>query len=608
MGKRRSHRLRLGLFFGVGLAAAAIAFTADAVGILDSQEQSTVDVRFSVRGSHDPPSDVVLVAIDDVTFDELGLRWPFPRRLHAQVIDRLRKAGAKVIAYDIQFTEQTDAVDDNALINAVGRAGNLVLSTTTVDDKGHSNVLGGDAELRQLHAVAGNGLLPTDPGGVIRRIPYEIQGLKTFALLAAERASGRTIRPSELGASTAWIDYTGPPGTVRAQSFSHVMRGEFPPNFFRGKVVVVGTTTALEQDVHPTSVSGSELMSGPEIQANAIETALRGFPLKNAPWGVNQLLLVLLAFIPPLASLRLTTFRALGASILAGAAFAAAVQFAFDHGRVVAFVHPLLALVLSTLGAIAVKSVLEAFERERIRDLFGRFVPEQVVDQVLAKTSDGLHLGGTLRVCTMMFTDLRGFTTFSESRSAEEVIHILNYYFGEMSQAVLDHGGTLVSYLGDGMMAVFGAPLEQEDHADRAVAASRELMLDRLPRVNEWIREQGYGDGFRMGIGLNSGSIMSGNIGSERRMEYTTIGDTVNTASRLEGLTKGTPYPLFISETTHDLLRVPPEDLVYVAELEVRGRSERVKVWSLRALVAPPAPPRVAVEPDPGIAAAAPAG
>ena len=133
MGKRRSHRLRLGLFLGVGVAAAAIAFAADAVGILDSQEQSTVDVRFSIRGAHGAPRGIVLVGIDDVTFNELGLRWPFPRRLHAQVIDRLRKAGAKVIAYDIQFTEQTDAADDNALVTAVGRAGNVVLSTTAVD-------------------------------------------------------------------------------------------------------------------------------------------------------------------------------------------------------------------------------------------------------------------------------------------------------------------------------------------------------------------------------------------------------------------------------------------------------------------------------------------
>jgi adenylate cyclase len=606
MGKGSSHRLRLGLFLGVGFAAAAIAFAADAAGILRSQEQSTVDVRFSIRGGHGTPSNLVLVGIDAKTFGDLQTLWPFPRRFHARVIDQLHKAGAKVIAYDVQFTERTDAADDNALIEATGRARNLVFATTEVDEQGDTGVLGGDANLRALHAVAGNALLPTDTGGVIRRVPYSVDGLESFSLRAAERATGKTIPKSALGGKTAWVDYVGPPGTVRTVSFSDVMRGKVAPSVFRGKVVVVGPVAPTLQDVHPTSVSGGELMAGAEIQANAISTAIRGFPLNNAPWGLDQLLIVLMAFIPPLVSLRLSALRTLATAAVVGAVFAGFVQLSFDHGRVVGLIYPLVALAVAAVGAVAVRSVIEAFERERVRDLFGRFVPEQVVDEVLAKTSDGLHLGGTLRVCTMMFTDLRGFTTFSETRSAEDVINILNYYFGEMSQAVLDHGGTLVSYLGDGMMAVFGAPLEQEDHADRALAASREILLERLPRVNNWIREQGYGDGFRMGIGLNSGSIMSGNIGSERRMEYTTIGDTVNTASRLEGLTKGTPFPLFISETTRDLLRHEPEDLLYVAELEVRGRSEKVNVWSLQGLLAPSTPPKM--EAEPGVAVAAPAG
>jgi adenylate cyclase len=607
MGKRRSHHMRLGLFLGVGLVAALIAFAALAGGILSSQEQSTVDVRFSIRGSHSTPKDIVLVGIDGTTFSDLNTRWPFPRRWHARVIDRLHQAGARVIAYDIQFTGQTDVRDDNALVRATGRAGNLVFAATAVDAQGQTLVLGGEATLRRYHAVAGSAMVPSDAGGVVRRVPYSVDGLKSFSIRAAERASGRTIPSSALGGSSAWIDYVGPPGTVRSVPFSRVLRGKFDPRLFRGKIVVVGPVDApVFQDVHPTSVGGGELMAGPEIQANEISTALRGFPLKDAPWGLNALLIVLLAFVPPLASMRFSPFRAFGLAVAVGLAYAVAVQVAFDHGRVLGFVYPLVALVVSAVGVVAVGSVLEAYERERIRDLFGRFVPEQVVDEVLAKTSDGLHLGGTLRVCTMMFTDLRGFTTFSESRSAEDVIHILNYYFGEISQAVLDHRGTLVSYLGDGLMAVFGAPLEQEDHADRAVAASREILLERLPRVNEWLREQGYGDGFRMGIGLNSGAIMSGNIGSERRMEYTTIGDTVNTASRLEGLTKGTPYPLFISQTTRELLREEPADLTYVDELEVRGRSEKVKVWSLEALAEPPAPPKPEPEPEPGIVAAAP--
>jgi adenylate cyclase len=605
MGKRRSHRLRLGLFLGVGLVAAAISLTADAGGILRSQELATADVRFSIRGSHGAPPNIVLVPIDDVTFSELPKRrWPFPRSLHAKVIDNLRRAGAKVIAFDVQFTEQTVPREDNALIEAVARAGNVVLATTEVDAHGHTAVLGGDALLRQIHAQAGNAVFRTDAGGIYRRFPYEIDGLKSFAVTVAERATGKRIAPSTLGGKTAWIDYAGPPGTVRGVSYSRVLRGKFNPSLFRGKIVIIGPAAPSLQDVHPTSVSGSELMSGAEIEANAVSTALRGFPLKSAPGYLNVLLIVLLALVAPLASLRLAAFGALGVAVATGALFAVAVQLAFNHGRVVSFVYPLVALAVSTVGSVAVRAVIAAFDHERIRDLFGRFVPDAVVDQVLAKTGDGLHLGGTLRVCTMMFTDLRGFTTFSEARPADEVIEILNYYFGEMCQAVLDHGGTLVSYLGDGMMACFGAPLDQEDHADRALAAAREMIHERLPRVNEWIREQGYGDGFRMGIGLNSGSIMTGNIGSERRMEYTTIGDAVNTCSRLEGLTKGTPYPLFISETTRALLREEPDDLVYVDELEVRGRSEKVKVYSLSGLVAPaPAP-----KPEAGLVAVAPAG
>ena len=579
------NRVRLGLFLAAGLAAVALGVGAEKAGVLSSQEQSTVDVRFAVRGSQSAPPGIVVVGIDAATFSDLRVRWPFPRILHAKLLDRLHLAGAKVIAVDIQFTEPTGP-DDLKLYNAAGRAGDVVFATTEVNGTGGTDVLGGDANLRRIHAVAANALLPTDAGGVIRRMPYEVENLKSFAVVTAERALGHTIPASRLGGPQAWIDYAGPPGTFKSISFSHVLAGKFSPDLFRGKVVVVGPVAPSLQDVHPTSASGSQLMSGAEIQANGIWTALRGFPLKNAPGGINELLIVLLALIAPLASIRLSPWRAMAVAIGSGAVFAVAVQLAFDHGRVLGFVYPLVALAVSTVGCVVVGSVLEAFERARIRDLFGRFVPEQVVDQVLAQTEDGLHLGGTLRVCTMMFTDLRGFTTFSEARSAEDVISILNYYFGEMSQAVLDHGGTLVSYLGDGMMAVFGAPLDQADHADRALAAAQEMIRDRLPRVNAWIGEQGYGDGFRMGVGLNSGPIMSGNIGSERRMEYTTIGDTVNTASRLEGLTKGTPYSIFVSDSTRTHLHEEPHDLVYVAELDVRGKSEKVKVWSLHSLAA----------------------
>ena len=224
--------------------------------------------------------------------------------------------------------------------------------------------------------------------------------------------------------------------------------------------------------------------------------------------------------------------------------------------------------------------VTEAFERIRTVDLFARFVPEDVVDEVL-KSADGLRLGGVQREGTIMFTDLRGFTSFSESLTPPQVIEVLNHYLSEMSDAILDNGGTLVAYMGDGIFAVFGAPLEQPDHADRALRTAREMLETRLPRFNEWIRSEGLGDGFRMGIGLNSGMVMSGHVGSERRVEYAAVGDTTNTASRIEGLTKGTPHQLLLSDSTREALVEPAEDLVFVDEVDIRGRVAKMKLWGL---------------------------
>jgi adenylate cyclase len=248
---------------------------------------------------------------------------------------------------------------------------------------------------------------------------------------------------------------------------------------------------------------------------------------------------------------------------------------------VVSFVYPLAALILSGVGSLAVQLVTEAFERIRTRDLFSRFVPENVVDEVLAG-ADGLRLGGVQREGTVMFTDLRGFTSFAETLTPAQVIEVLNHYLSEMSDAILDHGGTLVAYMGDGIFAVFGAPLELPDHADRALATAREMLDVRLPRFNAWLREEGLNEnGFRMGIGLNSGHVMSGHVGSERRVEYAAVGDTTNTASRIEGLTKGTPHQLLFSGSTKEALTSPPADLAHVGESEIRGRTATLELWTI---------------------------
>ncbi len=238
-------------------------------------------------------------------------------------------------------------------------------------------------------------------------------------------------------------------------------------------------------------------------------------------------------------------------------------------------------LLRARINAGLTKKRLHELERSRVHDVFSRFLPEHVVDDVLERTDGDLRLGGVSTVGTVMFTDLRGFTAFSENRPPELVIDALNRYFDETSDAILDHGGTLVAYRGDGFLAAFGAPIEVDDHADRALATAREMVDVRLPRFNTWLRSNGLGEEVRMGIGINSGPFMSGNVGSFRRLEYTVHGDTVNTASRIEGLTKTLGGPILLSESTREALLRPPADLRAVGEVEVRGRRSGVVLWSV---------------------------
>jgi adenylate cyclase len=443
-------------------------------------------------------------------------------------------------------------------------------------------VFGGDDVVAELEAHVGSAVFVVDPGGVIRRVPYEFNQLKSFAVVAAELTLGREVPASEFPGGEAWIDYVGPQNTILSLSFSRVLEGQFDESTVRGKIVVVGPVASSLQDLHPTSTTGEgELMAGVEIQANSISTILRDFPLESGGRWIDILAIIALAMLAPLIALRLSLLATLLVAVLLGLLFVVAAWQAFNEGTIIAFTYPLGALIVSSVGALGAYYILAVFERQRTRDTFARFVPEGVVDQVLARTGEELRLGGVQVEGTVMFTDLRGFTTFSEQRTAEQVIEILNTYLSEMSAAILDHGGTLVSYLGDGILAVFGAPIEQSDHAERALAASREMLTVRLPRFNAWLKEEGLDAELRMGIGLNTGHFMSGNVGSERRLEYTAIGDVVNTASRLEGMTKGTPYMLFMADSTRARLGEDVENLVYVDELEVRGRAEAVKVWAL---------------------------
>jgi adenylate cyclase len=594
---RRRGRIRLILLGVTAVLTIAIGLAAYGTDLFKSAELSTVDTRFSVRGDEKPPSDLVVVGIGSDTQLKLNEQFPFPRSYHARVIDRLKADGAKVIAFDIAISQPSKLPprpcgfagidlppDDCALLKSSANAGNLVFSATEVD-RGAIPFVGQTAkpaDLKQLGARAGYTGVIDDSDGGARRYLYGFNGLKSFASVVVERERHKPVPRSifkDEGGS-AWIDFYGGPGSIPEVPYWKVYQGRTPPGYFRGKTVIVGATDPVLKDVFHAATSGDQLMSGPELQAHAIGTVRRGNPLRAASTGLNGLLIVLLGLVAPLASMRLRLWGLLVA-LGAAAAFLVVAQVSFDGGTIVAFVYPLLALIVGAVGSLVVQYFTETRERQRTKLLFSRFVPENVVDQVLDQADDDLRLGGVQREGTVMFSDLRGFTSFAESLPVERVIEVLNIYLGEMSSAILDNGGTLVAYMGDGIMAVFGAPIQQPDHADRALKAAREMLGPRLKTFNDYLRAEGMGQGFRMGVGLNSGHVMSGNVGSERRLEYTAIGDTTNTAARLEGMTKGTPHQLFLSEATRTFLRVEQPDLVHVGEFEVRGRTQKITLWSI---------------------------
>jgi adenylate cyclase len=568
----------------VGVAAALIGLAAWGAGSLDRLERVSVDQRFQVRGDRTPPPDVVVVGIDEDTQAVLKTRWPFPRSLQADVIDNLAAAGAAVIAYDIQLTTPTGE-GDQRIYQALAAAPRVVLATSRYDRTNGPDVIFLDEDLEAGDIVMGHVAFPDTPDNVFRRVPLGVEGLASFSAVAAGRFRETPVEGAGTDRS-ALIDYAGGPGTIPTIPYADVAADGFAESpgadAVRGRVVVVGLTGDSLGDTHPTPFGGAP-MAGPEINANAIATFLAGEPLSDAPGWLDVLLIVVLAGAGAAASLRGGAWTAIAAAAVVGALFLVGAQIAFSGGTVVAVTAPLLALGLATAAGVGVGYAGIDRQRRRLRAEFERFVPAEVVGQVMDRVGDDQRLGGRRIYCTVMFADLRGFTAAAERMPPETVIEMLNRYLGEMSDAILDHGGTIVSYMGDGIMALFGAPLEQEDHADRAVAAAREMRDVRLPRFNEWCAGRVAGEGFRMGVGVASGPVMSGNVGSERRMEYAAVGDTTNIASRLQSLTKETPAMVLIADSTRAALTGPVADLEAVGALDVRGRQVPAAVWTLGA-------------------------
>jgi len=375
MSTRR--RLLLALL-PAGLLAFVVGAAVYATGVLSGTEQSTINARFAVRSSSTPQR-FLIVAIDPRTFTALRRSWPFPRSLHGEAIDRLRRDGARVIVYDVQFTTPTTPVQDNALYGAVARARGTVLATSQMTNTGQTDVLGGNANLAAVGAeAASSNLLSND--GLIDRFPFATSNLPSIAVVATEHATGRRVAPSSIPSGGALIDYRGGPSTFPTVSFSDLLAGRVSPSLVRGRIVFVGVTDPSLHDVYSTPTTDNDLMSGVEIWANATWSLLHGLPLADAAGWLSILIIAALAFVAPLARLRLRLVPvALGALVL-GVLYVVVAQLAFDAGLVLPVVAPLVALLVGVVGAIVASNVLDNHERARVareNELLERRVDER---------------------------------------------------------------------------------------------------------------------------------------------------------------------------------------------------------------------------------------
>jgi adenylate cyclase len=405
------------------------------------------------------------------------------------------------------------------------------------------------------------------PQLMVRVASYGIEGL---------RLGDRPIPTDENG--HLLISYLGPAKTFPHYSISDILRGKLPPGTFKGKIVLIGATAIGIYDLRNTPFS--PVYPGVEVHATVIDNILKGSFLSKPKWAkvYDLLATLILALISGLILSRLTALKGL---LFASGLFAlhiAVTRWLFVHyGVLLNMVYPLLALTLTYTGLTVYRYVTEERERKKIKGAFSYYVSESVVNEML-KHPERLKLGGDKKDLTVLFSDIRGFTTISEGLSPEALVLLLNEYLTAMTDVVFEHDGTLDKYMGDALMAIYGAPLDQPDHAAKACLSALE-MIERLKTLNQkWLKEGKKT--LDIGIGINTGMMMVGNMGSDQRFDYTVMGDAVNLASRLEGANKNYKTHILISEFTYARVK----DLFTCMEIDsvrVKGKTKPVKIFAL---------------------------
>lgn len=658
--------LRLGL--GLGLSAGLVGWLLSLVPLLQTVELQTYDLRLRATARPEAPADeVLLVMIDDDSIRRLDPtvgRWPWPRVIHASVIDFLARASARLVVYDVLFTENdrrrftvddqewTGEESDNALAESMAKAGNVVTiadvsARDLLDPSKRIEVpLDGIPALAQgfppapcierrpillppilpiARAVLGIGhsMVVADADGPIRRtIPFVrvddrvVPSVSVVAALAARSRNETAVRwdsdavqvgdgrlplveqtiPDGYGgqdglACRALIAFWGPTLNANGPSFrkfsfydvfyaeQQILAGEKPhlePSIFRDRIVVVGTSAAGTSDLFPVPFAGGA-MPGAEIHANVIDSLLKARSVAPSSLGTGVALTFGVALAVGLVGGFANAWVTGAWALLVATVLVWTGTRLFADGLWVPMVGPLAAVALACTGDLAWQYFVEGREKRQVKKLFSRYVAKDVFDRLMADPSLA-SLGGVRRSMTVLFSDVRGFTAMSEKGTPEEVVRQLNEYFTRMVQVLFAHRGTLDKFVGDMVMALFGAPLDDPDHADHAVETAL-AMSAALDEMNAGWAAEGRPT-LDIGIGINTGDMVAGNIGSDTIMSYTVIGDAVNLGARLESLNKEHRTRVIISEYTKAALK-GRYDIRSLGSVIVKGKSIPVKIFDV---------------------------
>ncbi len=606
----RSTRRRLLVSGGLALAVGALCAAAYLAGLFATAQIKSTDFLFDAEAGHAAVA-TVIVGVDQRSYRELlptyGPLVGWPRTLYAQAVAKLTAAGARVVAFDLFFDAPRP---EDTEVAATFKAGGRVI--TPIEAQGPRRLLPAPGIAQEFDvlvrptpilraAASGEGFVnvTTDHDTVVRSLPLILRAggedVPALALTVAARfvrrpavldgppdgravyAAGRAIPLVDTGSMR--INFLGGPsspehgGSVAMLSFIDVLNGSFDAALVKDKIVLIGLTIrGIDEFVTPTTAETR--MWGVEVLASAVETIVQERYLETASPRVTLTLIVLLALVAALCVATMGPRPATAATLAAMFAYLLAAASCFDAGLVLNLVFPESALVLGFAAAMVYRVAFEQAEQRMIRGVMARYLSPSVSQWAL-KEPERLKLGGETRTMTVLFSDLRGFTTLSHKLEPQALVALLNEYMTAMTETVFRRDGVLDKYIGDAIMAFWNAPMDQPDHARLACETALD-MIARLRTLNDDWRARGLAP-LDLGIGLNTGPMVVGNMGSRDRLAYTVMGDTVNVASRLEGLSKQYGTRLVIGDATREAAG-PAFVYRQLDVVAVKGRSEPLAV------------------------------